>query len=147
MFQRFLTQANKTKAVIFKVSYGMTQFLLQIADDQKPNTQVVADADNMAVDLGEEREFQHNDLRYAAFDDDSFEVVWSSKDRNAIVRFFDRLTTDETDCAQTDVGLTLQPPAQLSCFFSRSNQQGFLFSRSGKESSCQERRKITVQQE
>ena len=60
--QRFFTQANKAEAIVFEVRHGMPQLFLQIADYDEPDAELIANANDIAVDLGEERELQQNDL-------------------------------------------------------------------------------------
>ena len=48
---------------------GVAQFLLQIADDKQTHAELIAHADDVAVDLGEERKLQQDDLRNAALDE------------------------------------------------------------------------------
>ena len=47
----------------------MPELFLQIADDEEPDAELIADANNVAVDLGEERKLQQNDLGDATLAD------------------------------------------------------------------------------
>lgn len=98
--------------------YGMAQFLLEIADDKQPDTEVIANANDMAVDLSEERKLQHDDLRDAALDDDPFEIIGITQDGDAIRSLVDSLVANETDGAQPNIRFATQPASQLRGFFS-----------------------------
>ena len=70
---------------------------------------MIAHADNVAVDIGEERELQHDDLCDTAVDDDFLEIIGVAQDGNAVFGLFDLLVADEADGAQPDVRFTTQP--------------------------------------
>ena len=63
----------------------MAQFFFEIADDEETNTEVIADADDVAVDFREERELQHDDLRDAVLNDDLLEIIGIAENGNAVL--------------------------------------------------------------
>src|SRR5688572_25935014 len=112
----------------------MPQLFLEIADDEQPDPEVIANPDDVPVDLGEKGELQHDDLRDPALDDDLFEVVGIAQHRDAVLGFFDFLVADEADRPQTDVRLAPQPAAQLRGFGGRSHQNRFFLARTRENS-------------
>ena len=73
ILQRLFPQPDETESVVLEMRHGMAQFLLEIADDEEPHADAVADLNDVAIASVEERELQHDHLRDAALDDDIFE--------------------------------------------------------------------------
>ena len=144
IFQRLFPQPDEAEAVVLEVRHGMAQFLLEIAHDEQPHAEMIADADDVTVDLGEERKLQHDDLRHPALDKDLFEIFRMAEHGNAVLRLLDLLVADEADGAQADIRFAPQPAPQLGRFQSRSNQNGFLLPRAGKDSPGEKLRQVVM---
>src|SRR5262245_50164002 len=53
IFERLLPQADEMKTIVLEMYHRMAQFFLEVADDQKSHTELVACGDKVAVRLGE----------------------------------------------------------------------------------------------
>ena len=144
--KRLFPQADETESVIFEMRNRVAQFFLEIADDEQADAEMIAHADDVAVDLGEERKLEHDDLRDPALDDDLFELIGIAQDRNAVLRLFDLLVANQADRAQSDIGFAPQPGAQLRRFRGRADQERFFFARAGEDSPGQKGREIMMRE-
>src|SRR4029453_10935934 len=75
IFQRLLAQADKAKAVVLEVRYGMAQLFLQITDNQKSHAKLVAGRDQVATLICQLRELEQDHLGNAVFLDRTAETV------------------------------------------------------------------------
>ncbi len=142
--QRFFAETNEAEAVVFEVRHGMPQLFLQIADNDEPDAELIANANDIAVDLGEERELQQNDLGDAELPNYLLEFFAGAENRDSVFGLVDLLIADQTDGAQPDLGLTTEPLSQLGRFAAGTHQQSFFIPSAGEDSACQKRRQIVV---
>ena len=147
ILQRFFAETDKAEAVIFEVRDRMSQLFLQIADNEQPDAELIADANNIAVDLGEEGKFQQNDLGDAKLPDYFLEFAGAAENRYSIFGPVDLFFTNQSDGAQSDFCFASQPAAKLSCFTRRTYQESFLFAQPRENSARQKRRKIVMREE
>lgn len=127
ILERFFAQTDKAKAVVFEVRDRMSQLFLQIADNEQPDAELIADANNIPVDLGEERKLQQNDLGDAELPNYFLEFAGGAENRNSVFGPVDLFVTNQSDGAQSDFCFASQPAAKLSCFTRRTYQESFLF--------------------
>src|SRR5207249_12182718 len=90
--------------------------------------ELIADANNIAVDLGEKRKLQQNDLGDATLTDYFFQIAGDAQNRNSVFSFVDFLVTNQTDSAQPNFCFASQPVAKLGRLARRTYQQCFLLS-------------------
>ena len=75
ILERLFAQADEAEAVVFEMGDGMAEFFLEVAQDQKPDAELIAGLDDVAIDLGEERELEQDDLGDVVFAHDAFDIV------------------------------------------------------------------------
>ena len=114
--------------------HGMAQFFFEIAHDQEPDADPIANLDDLAIGFGEKRELQHDHLGYAAFDDDLFERVGTAQHRNAFVGSLNWFVGNQADRSQPDIRLSPQPGPQLRRFRARPDKDRLFFARAGEDS-------------
>ena len=99
------------KTIVLEMCHRVAQLFLQVADDQESHAELVAGGDEVAVQLGELGELEHDHLGHSMFLDRTAEAVWPAENRNPALRAIERLIADDADRAQSHIGLAPQPTA------------------------------------
>ena len=94
----------------------MTQFFLEVAHDQKPDAELVARRDKIAILFVELRELEQDHLRHRMLLDHAAETVGTAEHGNLVRGIFQRFLADDAHCPQAKFGLSPQPAAQLPGF-------------------------------
>src|SRR6266436_2948376 len=105
----------------------MAKLFFQIAQDQQTNAELVAGLDHVLVGVGEKWKLQQNHLSDSALMDHFLDFIRFAQNRNSVSCLVDVLLADQTNGAQTDLSLSLQPLAQLFGSATGSNQQRLVF--------------------
>jgi len=125
ILQRFFAETDKAKAVIFEVRDRMSQLFLQIADNEQPDAELIAHANNVLIGLGEGK-LKQDYLGDAALANDLHELVRRTEHGNSLFGLVNLFIRNQTDCAEPDLGFAPEPIAELSCFLRGTDQQCFL---------------------
>src|SRR5437867_11125864 len=91
----------------------MPEPFLQIADDEEPDAELIADANNIAVDLGGERKLQQNDLGDATLAVYFLQIAGVAQNRNSVFGLVDFFIANQTDSAQPNFCFASYQVAQL----------------------------------
>ena len=90
----------------------MTQSFLQIAQDEKADAELIANLNHTLVRFGKEREFEENDLSDLVIANDLLQLLRPAEQRHShIVDLI--VVGNQTNRAQTNLGFTLEPLAEL----------------------------------
>ena len=100
------------KAIVLEMYHRMAQLFLQVADDQESHTELVAGGDEVAVQLGELGELEHDHLGHSVFLDRTAEAVRPAENRNLALRPIEGFIANDADRAQSHLALAPQPTAQ-----------------------------------
>ena len=99
------------KTIVLEMCHRVAQLFLQVADDQKSHAELVAGGDEVAVQLGELRELEHDHLGHSMFLDRTAEAVRPAEDRNPALRPIEGFIANDADRAQSHLTLAPQPIA------------------------------------
>ncbi len=123
----------------------MSKLFLQIAQNEKPDAELIADANDVLVGLGEKWKLEQDYLGDSVFANHFLDLIGRAKHRDSVVAVVDLFIGDQTDRAQTDLGFALQPIAQLRGPVARTDEHCFFFP--PENASRQERREIVMRKE
>src|SRR5437762_1209425 len=122
----------------------MTQLFLEIAQNEKPNAELITNLDHLLVRFGKKRELKENNLSDFVIMDDLFELLRATEQRNAYV--VDLIVVgNQADGSKANLGFSLQPFTQLGRALARADQDSFVFP--PKNPPGQDRRKIIMREE